>query len=53
MATLDVLLSAIAATDLETVGGEDPEEIAECLEAFREALQEAATRQTRFHFIIA
>ena len=53
VATLDVLLSAIAATDLKTVGGEDPEEIAECLEAFREALQEAATRQTRFHFIIA
>jgi hypothetical protein len=53
VATLDVLLSAIAATDLETVGGEDPEEIAECLEAFRETLQEAVTRKTRFHFIVA
>jgi hypothetical protein len=49
VATLDALLSAIAATDLEKVGREDPEELAECLEA----LQDAATRQTRFHFIIA
>jgi hypothetical protein len=35
------------------VGEEDAEELAECLEAFREALQEAATLRTRFHFIIA
>jgi hypothetical protein len=53
VATLDVLLSAVASPELETVGGEDAEELAECLEAFRETLQEAAARQTWFHFIIA
>jgi hypothetical protein len=34
-------------------GGEDPEYLAYCLEAFRQTLQQAATRKTRFNFTIA
>lgn len=53
VATLDVILSALASPDLSWVGEEDPEELAWCLEAIRQPLQEAVVRQTRFHFICA
>ena len=48
-----MILSALAAPDLEWDGEEDPGELADCLTAIRQALQHAVTRQTRFHFIIA
>jgi hypothetical protein len=53
VATIDVILSALASPDLEWDGENDPEELADCLKAIRQTLQHAATRQTRFHFIIA
>jgi hypothetical protein len=53
VATLDVILSAVASPDPQPVDGEDPEELADDLGAFRQALQQAATRQTRFNFTIA
>jgi hypothetical protein len=53
VAAIDVILSALAAPDLEWDGEEDPGELADCLTAIRQALQHAVTRQTRFHFMIA
>jgi hypothetical protein len=53
VATLDVLLSALLAPGSEGAGDEDPEELAECLQAFRQTLQQATARQTRFNFTIA
>lgn len=53
VATLDAILSALRSQGSADVGGEDPAELAECLEAFRRTLQQAAARQTRFNFTIA
>jgi hypothetical protein len=53
VATLDAILSALLAPDSHGAGDEDPEELAECLQAFRQTLQQAATRHTRFNFTIA
>ena len=53
VATLDVMLSALASPGLSWAGEEDPEELAWCLEAIRQSLREAVARQTRFHFICA
>lgn len=52
VATLDVILSALASPD-PACADEDPEELADCLEAFRQTLQQAAVRKTRFNFTIA
>jgi hypothetical protein len=52
VATIDVILSALASPDLEWDGWDRPEEIADCLKAIRETLQQALTRQTRFNFTI-
>jgi hypothetical protein len=52
VATLDVILSALASPD-PACGDEDPEELADDLEAFRTTLQEAAARKTRFNFTVA
>jgi hypothetical protein len=53
VATLDVILSAFASPDLAGADwGEDPEILVECLEAFRQTLQEGSTRKTRFFFTI-
>jgi hypothetical protein len=53
VATLDAILSALAAPDLAGVDWDDPEYLVECLEAFRQTLQQAVTRKTRFNFTIA
>ena len=53
VATLDVILSALASPDRAGVDWEDPEYLVDCLEAFRQTLQQAATRKTRFNFTIA
>jgi hypothetical protein len=53
VATLDVILSALASPDPAYAGGEDPEWLAYSLEAFRQTLQQAATRKTRFNFTVA
>ena len=53
VATIDVLLAALASPDLEWDGREDPGEVADGLKAIRQTLQQAVTRQTRFHFTIA
>jgi hypothetical protein len=53
VATLDVILSAVASPDHASVGREDPDDLAYCLEAFRQTLQQAAARQTRFYFAVA
>ena len=53
VATIDVILSALASPDLEWGGREDPGEVADCLKAIRQTLQQARTRSTRFYFIIA
>ena len=53
VATIDVILSALAAADLEWDGWDGPEEVADCLKAIRQTLQQAVTRQTRFNFTIA
>lgn len=51
VAILDAILSALASPD-RACADEDPEELADCLEAFRQALQQAATRKTWFNFTI-
>jgi len=51
VATLDVILSALTSPD-PACADEDPEYLVESLEAIRQTLQDAATRKTRFHFII-
>lgn len=51
VATLDAILSALASPD-PACADEDPEELADCLEAFRQTLQQAAARKTRFNFTI-
>jgi hypothetical protein len=53
VATLDVILSALASPDPARAGREDPEYLMHCLEAFRQTLQQAASRKTRFNFTIA
>ena len=54
VATIDVILSALASPDLEWDGwDDDPGEVADCLKAIRQTLQQAVMRQTRFNFIIA
>jgi hypothetical protein len=53
VATLDVLLSALTSSDRAGVDWEDPEYLVDCLKAIRQTLQDAATRKTRFNFIIA
>jgi hypothetical protein len=53
MATIDAVLSALASPDLEWDGWDSPEEVADCLKAIRQTLQQAVTRQTRFNFTIA
>jgi hypothetical protein len=53
VATLDVILSAVASPDHASVGGEDPDDLAHCLKAFRQTLQQAARRRTRFYFVVA
>ena len=53
VATIDVLLSALASPDLEWDGWDGPEEVADGLKAIRQTLQQAVTRQTRFRFTIA
>jgi hypothetical protein len=53
MATLDVILSAVTHPDHASAGREDPDDLAYCLEAFRQVLQQAAARQTRFYFAVA
>ena len=52
VATLDVILSALASPDPARPGRENPEYLADCLDAIRQALQQAATRKTRFNFTI-
>jgi hypothetical protein len=52
VATLDVILSALTSPDRAGIEWEDPEYLVESLEAIRQTLQDAATRKTRFHFII-
>lgn len=53
VATPDLVLSAVASPDQASAGGEDPDDLAHCLEAFRQTLQQAVTRQTRFYFVVA
>lgn len=53
VAAIDTILSAVAAPDLEWDGWNSPEEVADGLKAFRQTLQQAITRQTRFNFTIA
>lgn len=53
VATIDVVLSALASPDLEWAGWDGPEEVADCLKAIRQTLRQALTRQTRFNFTIA
>jgi hypothetical protein len=53
VATIDVLLSALASPDLQWDSWNSPEEVAGDLKAIRQALQQAVTRQTRFNFTIA
>lgn len=52
VATMDVILSALTSPDLPWSGTEDPEELASCLEAIRQPLQQAAARQTRFYLTV-
>ncbi len=52
VATLDVILFALASPDLSWAGKEDPEELACCLEAIRQPLQQAAARRTRFYLTV-
>jgi hypothetical protein len=52
VATVDVILSALTSPDLPWSGREDPEELASCLEAIRQPLQQAAVRQTRFYLTV-
>lgn len=52
VATIDVILSALASPDLEWDGRNGPEEVADDLMAIRRTLQQAVTRQTRFNFTI-
>ena len=53
VATIDVILSALASPDLVWDGWDDPQEVADCLKAIRQTLQHAVIRQTRFNFTIA
>ena len=53
VATIDVILFALASPDLEWDGWDSPEEVADCLKAIRQTLQRAVTRRTRFNFTIA
>ena len=52
VATLDVILSVLASQDPVRPGRENPEYLASCLDAIRQALQQAVTRKTRFNFTI-
>ena len=52
VAAIDVILSALASPDLEWDGWDGPGEVADCLKAIRETLQQAVTRQTRFNFTL-
>jgi hypothetical protein len=53
VATINVILSALASPDLVWDGWDGPEEVADCLRAIRQTLQQAVTRQTRFNFVVA
>ena len=53
VATIDVILSALASPDLQWDGWNSPEEVADDLRAIRQTLQQAVRRQTRFNFTIA
>jgi hypothetical protein len=53
MATIDVIISALASPDLEWDGWDGLEEVADGLKAIRQTLEQAVTRQTRFNFTIA
>jgi hypothetical protein len=53
LATIDVILAALASPDLEWDGWDSAEEVAECLKAIRQTLEQAVTRQTRFNFTVA
>jgi hypothetical protein len=53
VATIDVILSALASPDFEWGGWDGSGEVADCLKAIRQTLQQAVTRQTRFNFTIA
>jgi hypothetical protein len=53
VATIDVILSALASPGLQWDGVNSPEEVADDLKAIRQTLQQAITRQTRFNFTIA
>jgi hypothetical protein len=50
VATLDVLLSAI---DPDPAWAGTPDDLVYCLEAFRQSLQQAVMRHTRFNFVVA
>ena len=50
VATLDVLLSAVAPSDPAWAG--TPDDLRYCLEAFRQALQQAAVCHTRFNLVV-
>jgi len=49
----DVVARLAALPDLGSADLEDPEYLADCLEAFRRAPQQAAARRTRFNFTVA
>jgi hypothetical protein len=53
VATIDAILSGLASPDLEWDGWDSAEEVADCLKAMRQTLQQAVTRQTRFNFVVA
>jgi fructose-specific component phosphotransferase system IIB-like protein len=53
VATLDVILAALASADPACADLDDPECLAQDLKAFRETLEQAATRKTRFNLTIA
>jgi len=50
--TINVILSGLASPDLDWGGRDRPEDVADCLKAIRETLQQALTRQTRFNFVV-
>jgi hypothetical protein len=51
VATLDAILSAFDSPEMAGMDwSEYPEDLVECLEAFRQTLQQASIRKTRFYF---